>query len=114
MRKSIAEDVDEEPDDPIEASDSSKPTGRLDGKPSGVRVWQRTETSLAVRDSVENDGLSKVRLKKATVERGGTERVSGAAQRVGELSAIIAAIETDNQVTRGSPFFLCSQILYQY
>lgn len=85
----MAEDADEEPEDPIEASDSSKLTERLDEKPSGLGVWQRTETSLAAGTSVENGGLEKVRLQKARGERGGTERVSGAAQRVGELSAII-------------------------
>ncbi|RXH70082.1 hypothetical protein DVH24_007338 [Malus domestica] len=72
----MAEDADEEPEDPIEASDSSKLTERLDAKPSGLG------TSLAAGTSVENRGLEKVRLKKARGERGGTERVSGAAQRL--------------------------------
>ncbi|CAN6549363.1 unnamed protein product [Malus baccata var. baccata] len=66
----MAEDADEEPEDPIEASDSSKLTERLDAKP------------LAAGTSVENRGLEKVRLKKARGERGGTERVTGAAQRL--------------------------------
>lgn len=87
----MAEEAEDEPEDPIEASDSPKPTGRLDRRPSGEGVWlQRTETSLALGGSVRNPGPEKFRLKKARGERGATARLSWAAQRlVGELTAII-------------------------
>lgn len=88
----MAKEADDEPEDPIEASDSPKPTGRWDRRPSGEGVWlQRTETSLAgLGGSVRNPGPENVRLKEARGERGATARLSWAAQRlVGGLTAII-------------------------
>ena len=62
MRKSITEDVDEEPDKPVEAPGSSKLVDGMDWNPSELGFSQRTDTSLGVGAPVDKHVLKKVRL----------------------------------------------------
>lgn len=97
VRKSIAEDDDDEPDDPIKVSDSSKPFQRRDRNPSGSGVWERTATSLRVRAPAIKPDREKVRAKKARgSEHGRRQRFSTAVPRPGELTAISSPLKIEN------------------